>query len=534
MGVDRLQESLPDHTIVPGLLNAMSSSPRLASQSTVRLEFGRRGLAPIVFAILRPGDARAATVKGYALTLTLPWRSVTLPVKEIETVEVSEWWGVCGTGRLGDQDRDCIGSFTGRGHSLGKTLEAARECAGGRRRLGPQPTRFVPSMCASPSWPTRPATPPGKPLPIFGAKRPPWRAGSRRFGRTQSRATPRSAYLKRVRTFLNDPERLRIRANETYITNELRRSRAFFDTVEAHPLTDEQRRAVVVDETCNLVIASAGSGKTSVIVAKAGWLLRRGYRQASSCSCWRSPEMPEQRCRSASATGLAMKRLTDITVQTFHQLGKSIIGHAEGKSPTLAKVAEDRKALFDLLKDIVSDLLANPNVSAILLNWFQDKFAPYRSEHEFHSFGEYWDYIRRYEIRSLQGEKVKSFEECEIANFLYLNGVPYEYERAYEVETATADKQQYQPDFYLTEARIYLEHFAVTASGDTPAFIDRDEYLSGMEVEAASPRRTRHHPDRDVQPRGGCRPVDRKPCRKVGGSRHCSVSDPFRRSLWSP
>ena len=287
--------------------------------------------------------------------------------------------------------------------------------------------------------------------------------------------------LERVRTFLNDPERLRTLANETYITNELGRSRAFFNTVEAHPLTEEQRNAVVIDETCNLVIAAAGSGKTSVIVAKAGWLLRRGYRQASELLLLAFARDARTEMQERIRHRLGDETVPDITVQTFHQLGKSIIGQAERKSPTLAKVAEDHKALFDLLKSIVSDLLADPNVSAILLNWFQDKFAPYRSEHEFRSFGEYWDYIRRYEIRSLQGEKVKSFEECEIANFLYLNGVPYEYERAYDVETATADKQQYQPDFYLTEAGIYLEHFAVTASGDTPAFIDRDEYLSGME-----------------------------------------------------
>ena len=54
-----------------------------------------------------------------------------------------------------------------------------------------------------------------------------------------------------------------------------------FDRIEARPLTDEQRRAVVVDEDRNLVVADVGSGKTSVIVAKAGWLLQKGYRRPS-------------------------------------------------------------------------------------------------------------------------------------------------------------------------------------------------------------------------------------------------------------
>ena len=262
---------------------------------------------------------------------------------------------------------------------------------------------------------------------------------------------------------------------------ELERSREFLDRVEARPLTDEQRRAVVVDEGRNLVIAAAGSGKTSVIVAKAGWLLHRGYRRSSELLllAFARDAQGEMEQRVRKRLGEEMAR--GIAVRTFHSLGMSIIGDAEGKRPTLAKVAEDEKALFDLLKRILAELLVDRKFSRILLNWFQNRFAPYKSEHEFRSWGEYWDYIRRQEIRSLKGEKVKSFEECEIANFLYLNGVPYEYEPAYEKDTATLEKRQYQPDFYLTEARIYIEHFAINAKGDTPPFIDREEYRRSMD-----------------------------------------------------
>ena len=261
---------------------------------------------------------------------------------------------------------------------------------------------------------------------------------------------------------------------------ELERSRDFFDRVEARPLTDEQRRAVVVDEDRNLVVAAAGSGKTSVIVAKAGWLLHRGFRRPSDLLLLAFARDARTEMEERVRRRLGEETARDMAVRTFHSLGMSVIGEVEGKRPTLAKVAQDDKALYDLLKRIVGDLLADQGFSGILLKWFQDRFAPYKSEHEFQSWGEYWDYVRRHEIRSLKGEKVKSFEECEIANFLYLNGVPYEYERAYEHDTATPDRRQYQPDFYLAKAGIYVEHFALNAKGNTPPFIDKKEYLRSM------------------------------------------------------
>ena len=92
---------------------------------------------------------------------------------------------------------------------------------------------------------------------------------------------PEIRLLQTILAFLDDPARFLEKANHTFVANELRRSRAFFDRIEARPLTDEQRRAVVIDDDRNLVVAAAGSGKTSAIVAKAGWLLHRGDRHPS-------------------------------------------------------------------------------------------------------------------------------------------------------------------------------------------------------------------------------------------------------------
>ena len=69
---------------------------------------------------------------------------------------------------------------------------------------------------------------------------------------------------------------------------------------------------------------------------------------------------------------------------------------------------------------------------------------------------------------------------CEIANFLYLYSVHYEYERVYEHDTATPEKAPYQPDFYLPDAGIYIEHFGIDAEGKTAPFVPQEKYLESM------------------------------------------------------
>ena len=289
-------------------------------------------------------------------------------------------------------------------------------------------------------------------------------------------AEPSVELMNRIRSFVSNPERSRKRANQTYLVGEFERSREFLDGVEAHPLTEEQRRAVCVDDDRNLVVAAAGSGKTSVMVAKAGWIVERGDRRPEDLLLLAFARNARDELAQRVEQRLGAMVAGTMSLQTFHSLGLSIIGEAEGRRPSLAKAAEDDRALLDLLKGIIAKLQGHPQHGRALILWLAYGATPYRSEHEFRSQGEYWDYIRNQEIRSLQGEPVRSFEECVIANFLYLNGVRYEYERPYEHDTATARKAQYKPDFYLPDAGIYIEHFALSENGDTPPFIDRARY----------------------------------------------------------
>lgn len=85
--------------------------------------------------------------------------------------------------------------------------------------------------------------------------------------------------LNVVISFQENSQRKRDDAIKRFVEFELSEMQAFFDTIETNPLTPEQRLAVVTDEDATLVLAGAGSGKTSVIVAKAAYLVERAIRQ---------------------------------------------------------------------------------------------------------------------------------------------------------------------------------------------------------------------------------------------------------------
>jgi DNA helicase-4 len=295
---------------------------------------------------------------------------------------------------------------------------------------------------------------------------------SRRFLKAEAKRD-----YQRINPFLEHGQRHIERLNQAFVEQAVRNYQTFFDQVETNPLTENQRQACVIDEQHNLVLAGAGTGKTSTMVGRAGYLLRAGLAK------------PEQILMLAYARKAAEEmdeRIRDklgiehLTVKTFHSLGKQIITKVEGMVPLIDKMAEDTTLRARFVDDQIQRLLQDEQYKSRLLTFFIRFAHPYKSQYDFKSLGEYNAYILENDIRTLQGELVKSYEECEIANFLYRQGIAYQYEANYPHNTSGPDYKVYQPDFYLPEYGIYIEHFAVNEHNRTPPFIDQPRYLEGI------------------------------------------------------
>lgn len=262
--------------------------------------------------------------------------------------------------------------------------------------------------------------------------------------------------------------------NAEFIRREKQAYKSFFGNIEGRALDNQQRECIITDEVNNLVVAGAGSGKTTTIVGKVKYLMDRYAYQPS--------ELLVLSFTNASAAEMAsrihLETGKEIDVMTFHKLGKEIIAQVEDRQPSIC----DDKMLPHFINQEFNRLCSDPAYLDLLSTYFLSYFKQYQSPFEFSSDGDYLEYLSDNFIITLNGEMVKSFEEMEIANFLYINQVRYQYEKRYQYDVATRSHSQYKPDFYLPEYDIYIEHFGIDRNGNVPSFFKSQYGKSAKEV----------------------------------------------------
>jgi DNA helicase-4 len=292
----------------------------------------------------------------------------------------------------------------------------------------------------------------------------------------------KKALVRKYRMIMKNPDDARAQINAIYLKKSLELHTAFFDSVESNPLTERQREACLIDEDFNLVLAGAGSGKTSVVVARAGLIERAGWAKPDEILILAFGKKAAK--ETHERIQLRLGEESQVLASTFHALGLNIIGKSKRRKPSLHKSSEDDEALLKLIDGFVDEFTSQDRVYATdLLTYFRDFLCPVREPEQFETIGEYYEHLDALNLKTLKGEKVKSWQELHIANFLAMNSIPYAYEPRYEFNTADADFRQYQPDFRLTRSGAYIEHFGVNEAGQPNSNYteaDKKAYLQGI------------------------------------------------------
>lgn len=267
-------------------------------------------------------------------------------------------------------------------------------------------------------------------------------------------------------TNTTDVDNTRRLHNDQFVAKELSEKKVFFDTALAYPLDHQQRESIVKLEDNCLVVASAGSGKTSTMMGKIKYL--------TNCR----NEDPEgiltitytRKAAEELSGRLNNKRLK---CQTFHKLAMDIIGETTGRKPSISEANLFLKVFYKQLEEPV---FKNAVVEYLIKyqNGTGDSF-------KYDSTKQYVTDRRKFGNQALfpdaEGKFIftKSEEEKKLVSYLTKLGVKFKYETAYPFATYDNHYRQYRPDFtiYYTDIHgeakcVYLEHFGINEWGNVP------------------------------------------------------------------
>lgn len=265
--------------------------------------------------------------------------------------------------------------------------------------------------------------------------------------------------------------------NDRVADAKIQNAYALIRNVEGRKLDKQQMTCIVRDAHNHLVIAGAGTGKTTTVVGKIKFLLKSGKYKPEDILVlsFTNASASEMSQRINQETGC------NIDASTFHKLGLNIITKVNGIVPKITQLNLRKFVKEQLLLNMQSDAYLNLLSSYLLYNRVVSK-----SEFDFKTQAEYDEYLQLNPPTTINNEAVKSYGEMDIANFLAQNGIQYIYEHPYEIDTRTSEYGQYNPDFYLPEYDIYIEYFGVNKNGEVPSYFKGANGMTATQTYQAS------------------------------------------------
>lgn len=280
--------------------------------------------------------------------------------------------------------------------------------------------------------------------------------------------------------------------NDHYIESQLEEEKEYFDNIlkEVDPvirLDEDQRKVVLTDEDYCLVIAGAGAGKTTTVAAKVKYLVEKKGIEPRDILVISFTNKAVGELREKINKDLHI----ECPIATFHSTGNAIL---RINDPEPLNIFDNSKLYFLLQDYFKRSILTNESLVDNLILFFASYFeAPYEGKdlNEFFNKTAKANYttmrselddFRREVVDAktkhkvtIQNEVLKSYQEVQIANFLYLNNIDYEYEPIYPYRIAFSRKP-YTPDFVIKQGEkiAYIEHFGITEDGHNDRFSDEE------------------------------------------------------------
>lgn len=267
------------------------------------------------------------------------------------------------------------------------------------------------------------------------------------------------------------------RHNDEVANSKIQSAYGIIGNVEGRKLDGQQMVCIVKDVHNHLVIAGAGTGKTTTVVGKIKYLLKSGKYKPEDILVlsFTNASASEMSQRIKQETGCS------IDASTFHKLGLNIITKANGITPNITRLNLHKFIKEQMILNMQSDAYLNLLSSYLLYNCVVSK-----SEFEFKTQAEYEEYLQLNPPTTINNETVKSYGEMDIANFLAQNGIQYIYENPYIIDTRTSEYGQYNPDFYLPEYDIYIEYFGINKDGEVPCYFKGANGMTATQTYQAS------------------------------------------------
>jgi len=275
--------------------------------------------------------------------------------------------------------------------------------------------------------------------------------------------------------------------------------------VENIELDIQQTQAIALNPRNHLVIAGAGTGKTTTIIGRIKHLLDSSFsvpftdkwsfitKTTDSCTLFDKIKFSFRKLKPTASnilvlsfTNVSATEMSErieketgqpIETSTFHKLGLNIIKECEGKAPKITGIN-----LPVFIKSQLKELIKSPKYYHSLLSYIYYHSIVAKSRFEFDTKEKFEEYLNLNPPITWENQRLKSYGELDIANFLSLNNVRYEYEKPYKTDTRTGDFAQYKPDFYLPDYGIYIEYFAINKNGEVPSYFNARAGLTPSET----------------------------------------------------